>query len=270
MKTIKLSLEELIFSFYSEGLYEQGIQLKDTFFSELNDRELQMLLEIASRSLMAKDMIREINGHYKLKEEFSEYVQILSHADLSVQISNFSSDLTKEEALSIHIKDEKAFAHEVHFDQQVHTISRLSNEEAANLITGKLSEKNIPQERTIVAEMSNDDFEKLLEEVSLTDQLSAVINQWTSHLQTDDTVFFGSFLVDLFSRKSKLNTMMLLSYDKDNNPDVTDLCFVVPGKQNDWVITRNQENRFNLERASKDFLESFIPSSIFKMNANSF
>ncbi|MGP1909692.1 hypothetical protein ACTSEZ_16105 [Metabacillus sp. JX24] len=268
MDKVKVSLEELLFSFYSEGLYEQGIQLKDTFFPELGDQELQLMLEIASRSLMAKDMIREVDGRYKLTEEAAELIHILSSADYSVQFSCFSSDMEREEALSVHVKNHIGYVHELHYDQQVHTIRRLTEDETVQLISKRLSDKEMPSERAVITEMSNDDLEKILEEASQPAQLSSVISKWTSELQPEDIQAFGSFMIDLSNRQSKLNTMMLLSYDKNNNPDVADICFSIPGKQNDWIVSKNQENRFNLERTSKVFLESFIPSPIFKVSAN--
>ncbi|MEH7571836.1 hypothetical protein V7176_09495, partial [Cytobacillus firmus] len=62
MNTIQLSIEELIFSFYSEGLYEQGISLKETYFPALQDSELKLMLEFAARSLLAKDMAEVFNN----------------------------------------------------------------------------------------------------------------------------------------------------------------------------------------------------------------
>ncbi|MCM3598271.1 hypothetical protein M4D55_21155 [Metabacillus idriensis] len=271
MNTIKLSIEELIFSFYSEGLYEQGISLKEAFFSDINDSELQMMLEIASRSLMAKDMIKEVNGHYKLKDEYTGYIQILSHAECTIQFSKFSPDLSKEEALSIHIHNGKVFAHEVLYDQQIHTINKLSEKEANQLITSRFSHKTLPKDRKIITTLTNENFEQLLEEVSQTTLLSSDrTDKWISQIQPVDADLFTDFINDMFSRKARLDSMLLLTYDNNNNPSVADLCFVIPGKETDWLISKNPENQFNLESASKDFLESFVPSSIFKLRASSF
>lgn len=271
MNTIKLSIEELIFSFYSEGLYEQGISLKEAFFADINDSELQMMLEISSRSLMAKDMIKEVNGHYKLKDEYSGYIQILSHAECTIQFSKFSSDLSKEEALSIHIHNGKVFAHEVLYDQQIHTITSLSDEEANSLITSRFSQKTLPKDRKIITTLTNENFEQLLEEVSQTTTLSSDhTEKWISQIKPDNTELFSDFINDLFSRNAKLDSILLLTYDNSNNPNVADLCFAIPGKEADWLISKNPENQFNLESASKDFLETFVPSSIFKLKASSF
>ncbi|UNL86419.1 hypothetical protein [Priestia koreensis] len=268
MNKIKLSLEELIFAFYSEGLFESGIQLKDSYFPDLDDQQLQLLLEIASRSLMAKDMIREVDSRYRLKKEEAEFIHVLNRAEFTVQFSCFSTDLTKEEALSIHFKNETAYVHKLHFDQQVHTIERLVGEEAQKLILNQLSSKEIKSERTIVAEMSTEEFENLLGEASETEHPSSFISRWASQITTESIQDISSFLMDVYSRSAKLNTILLMSYDQNNSPDTVDICFFIPGKQRDWLITRNKDNRFNLEHTSEAFLKTFIPSSIFKVNVN--
>lgn len=271
MKTIKLSIEELIFSFYSEGLYEQGISLKEALFSDINDSELQMMLEIASRSLMAKDMIKEVNGHCKLKDEYTGYIQILSHAECTIQFSGFSPDLSKEEAFSIHIDKGKLFAHEVLYDQQIHIITSLSEEEFIALITNKFSQKPLPQNRNKMTALTNEAFEQLLEDISQTTLLTSdITKKWISQIKPSNSELFTEFITDLFIRKARLDSILILTYDNENNPSVIDLCFVIPGKETDWLISKNPENQFNLESASKDFLERFVPSSIFKLRASSF
>ncbi|SFB99595.1 hypothetical protein SAMN05443252_101368 [Bacillus sp. OV322] len=268
MNKIKLSLEELIFAFYSEGLFESGIQLKDTYFPDLDDRQLQLLLEIASRSLMAKDMIREVDNRYRLKEEEAEFIHVLNRAEFTLQFSCFSADLTKEETLSIHFKNQQAYIHKLHFDEQVHTIECLADEDAQKLILAQLSSKEIQSERTIIAEMSTEEFENLLEEASETDHPSSFISRWSSQIATEDIQGVSSFLLDVYSRSARLNTMLLMSYDQHNSPETVDICFFIPGQQRDWMITRNKDHRFNLEHTNEAFLKTFIPSSIFKVNIN--
>lgn len=109
-------------------------------------------------------------------------------------------------------------------------------------------------------------LEGLLEEFSDVEHLSSAISRWTSQLTVADIQATSSFLMDLNTRKSRINTMMVLAYNQHNNPEPEDICFFIPGKQNDWVLARNEDNRFNLELTSKAFLKTFIPSSIFKIN----
>lgn len=109
-------------------------------------------------------------------------------------------------------------------------------------------------------------LEGLLEEFSDVEHLCAAISRWTSQLTVADIQATSSFLMDLNTRKSRINTMMVLAYNQHNKPEPEDICFFIPGKQNDWVLARNEDNRFNLELTSKAFLKTFIPSSIFKIN----
>ncbi|MCM3068523.1 hypothetical protein M3568_19605 [Priestia flexa] len=91
----------------------------------------------------------------------------------------------------------------------------------------------------------------MLEEFSDVEHLCAAISRWTSQLTVADIQATSSFLMDLNTRKSRINTMMVLAYNQHNNPEPEDICFFIPGKQNDWVLARNEDNRFNLELTSK-------------------
>lgn len=54
MDQLSLSIEELIFSFYSEGYFEQGMSLKEAYYPDVEDERLGFLFEIACRSLLIK------------------------------------------------------------------------------------------------------------------------------------------------------------------------------------------------------------------------
>lgn len=45
MNQFTISLEELIFCFYSEGFFEQGMSLKQAYFPEVEDEQLDFYLK---------------------------------------------------------------------------------------------------------------------------------------------------------------------------------------------------------------------------------
>lgn len=57
MNNISLSIEELIYCFYSEGYFEHGNALKQVYFGELDDEKMDLLLQISTRSLLSKDLL---------------------------------------------------------------------------------------------------------------------------------------------------------------------------------------------------------------------
>ncbi|TKH06709.1 hypothetical protein FC678_23325, partial [Peribacillus simplex] len=109
MNTIQLSIEELLFSFYSEGLFEQGMSIKGAYFQTLQDAELKLMLEIASRSLLAKDMLKEVNNQYKLKDEFAAYIHTLNNAESTVKASKHQPDLNGEDSIAFHFKNGEVY-----------------------------------------------------------------------------------------------------------------------------------------------------------------
>ncbi|TXC82214.1 hypothetical protein FS935_21195 [Metabacillus litoralis] len=249
MNTIKLSIDELIFSFYSEGLFEQGIAIKETYFPELQDSELKLMLEFASRSLLAKDMIKEVQNQYKLKDEFTNFIHTLNYAERTVKASRHQADLNGEESISFHFKNGDVYLHKVLFDNQVHFISKLTIEETFSVISSfygiQISENSGEYFR-----LRSEEFEELLGDVSQYNSLSeSIAHKWINEKGFSNRSL--DFLNDLSNRKGKMDSLLSLEYDSDNKPNLIDLSFIIPGKTECWLVIREQNLDLSIQVVNK-------------------
>ncbi|MDF2035564.1 hypothetical protein P2R12_01030 [Cytobacillus oceanisediminis] len=264
MKTIQLSIEELIFSFYSEGLYEQGISLKETYFPALEDSELKLMLEFASRSLLAKNMAKEVNKQYKLKEEFTPFIQILSSAEKTVKASKFNLDLGGEDSISFHFINDEIYFHRLLHDHQVHSIAKLNEEEILPIIIEFFNFNTLFKQSEVLFKLKNDDFEEFLNDVSQSDSIQeSLISKWSNRLQSNNT---NEFIEDISKRSGKMDSLLSLKYDSNNNPDLLDLHFVIPGTDGFWYITRDQNLDLSIQKANETAIKNlFLKDRILSM-----
>ncbi|WP_226670459.1 hypothetical protein [Metabacillus litoralis] len=267
MDTIQFSIEELIFSFYSEGLFEQGISIKEAYFPELQDSELKLMLEFASRSLLAKDMIKEVENQYKLKDEFAAYIHTLNYAEYTVKASKHHFDLSGEESISFHFKSGEVYLHKVLFENQVHSISKISEEEILSVINKFYNFQNLQiseSESDVLVQLKSEEFEELLEDVSRTDSLlESIVEKWITEKGHSSSIF--EFLNDLSNRNGKMDSLISFKYDSENKPNLMDLYFIIPGKKECWIATRNNDLDLNIKRVN----ESSIRTLLFKSGIHS-
>ncbi|MBA4536870.1 hypothetical protein H1Z61_06875 [Bacillus aquiflavi] len=256
MDTIQLSIEELIFSFYSEGLYEQGISIKETYFPKLQDSELKLMLEFAARSLLAKDMAKEVNNQYKLKEEVASFIQILSYAEKTVKASKFDSSLIAEESISFHFRSDEVYLHKLLHDHQVHYISKLPIEEVISNISKFFNFSSLAEQSEVLCKLKNEEFEEFLEDMSQSDSLSAsIVQKWISRMHSSNVI---EFLEDISKRKGKMDSLLSLKYDANNNPDLIDLYFVIPGKTETWLLTRDANLDLEIQRINESSIKNIL------------
>ncbi|UZJ78715.1 hypothetical protein [Fictibacillus sp. KU28468] len=88
MNRVSLSIDELIYGFYSEGLFEQAIGLRQTYFEELNDEQFELVLQTSCRSLLSKELLMydEHNHRFQLTEEISSLIKSLNYSPLSLKL----------------------------------------------------------------------------------------------------------------------------------------------------------------------------------------
>ncbi|NPC94633.1 hypothetical protein HOO54_20985 [Bacillus sp. WMMC1349] len=251
MKTLKLSIEELIFCFYSEGLFEQGMSLKQAYFPEMTEKQLESVFEISCRSLLAKDVLEYKNHQYQLKETFRPFIQVMNHADYTVKAAKFTDK--GEESISYHIAASGVFAHSLCYDQQVHQISCLSSrEEVIDLIVQFLTIKERSEKITFT--LQHDQFEQLLKEAS-EEQVTVddALVKWENK-----NPHAASLFQDLVSRQGKMDSIMLIEYDRDNTPDVKNILFVIPGSDHTWLAMASARNEFSIMSAENENLRHII------------
>lgn len=256
MKTIQLSIEELIFSFYSEGLYEQGISIKEAYFPAMNDSELKLMLEIASRSLLAKDMVEEVNSQYKLRGEYTSFIHTLNYAESTVKASKFDVSLQAEDSISFHYKNGEVYLHKLLHDHQVHYLSKLPKESMFSMVSEFFAFDPLKAESEVLFTLKSDEFDELLEDVSQMDALSEKnIQKWVMKSENANMV---ELLDDLSRRNGKMDSILSLQYDVNNNPDFIDLSFIIPGKTEFWVVTRNQNLDLSFQRANESIINNLL------------
>lgn len=166
MKQFTISIEELLFCFYSEGFFEQGMALKQAYFPEIEDEQLGALFEAACRSLLAKDAAEFRNHQYRLKDEYCPFIHVLNDADYTVKLSKFNGQ-GAERNVSCHLSKFGTYSHELLFDEQVHRITKLESNEG--LLTKTDEFLHIVEEennRGLLLRLTSNEFEKLLEGAS--------------------------------------------------------------------------------------------------------
>jgi hypothetical protein len=254
METIKLSIEELIFSFYSEGFFEQGMSIKEMYFPEMKDEELKILLEFASRSLLAKDLVTEVNNRYKVKEDYISFIKIMNHAERTVKASKFSTDLKNEETISVHMSGDEVYLHKLLYDNQIHQISKISSkEDTMELVKEFFSFKDLTiAHNEVLFSMKRTEFEELLETVSQGLPSQSFMEGFTGN------EIIKELINDLIYRKARMDSLLYMEYDEENTPDLLDVCFVIPGKAQSWLVTRNQTDEYNFEKCNENTLGQFI------------
>ncbi|MFN2744802.1 MULTISPECIES: hypothetical protein [Bacillus] len=252
MKNLQLSIEELIFCFYSEGLFEQGMSLKQAYFPEMTEEQLELMFEFSCRSLLAKDVLEYKEHQYKLKEPCKPFIQALNDAAFTIKVAKFAGDA--EASVSYHAAADGFFAHELKHEQQVHQIRSLaSKEEVLEQAVQFLNIKEKQGEKGAALTLQNDEFEQLLkgasEERSLADEY---LDKYANHPQA------ASFMKDLVIRQGKMDSVMYIEYDLHNAPDVKDLMFVIPGTEHTWFAAGSARNEFSVMAAEKEMIRDMI------------
>ncbi|MEC0571052.1 hypothetical protein P8848_15030 [Bacillus spizizenii] len=253
MKQFTISIEELLFCFYSEGFFEQGMALKQAYFPEIEDEQLGALFEAACRSLLAKDAAEFRNHQYRLKDEYCPFIHVLNDADYTVKLSKFNGQ-GAERNVSCHLSKFGTYSHELLFDEQVHRITKLESNEG--LLTKTDEFLHIVEEennRGLLLRLTSNEFEKLLEGAS--DNPSYLKEFLEKHDHQEDVT---RFVNDLALRKGKMDTLMRLVYDKDNSLEVADMAFVLPGNRHTWLVTGITQNEFSIVPANKDVIKGIL------------
>lgn len=252
MDQLSLSIEELIFSFYSEGYFEQGMSLKEAYYPEVEDERLGFLFEIACRSLLAKGVLEFRNRQYRYKAEYRHFIQAMNDASHTIKASTFG-ELDEEISTSFHTTHAGVYVHHTLYDQQVHQIQKLrDNQQAEEQVTTFLNIR-MSDSRTPVITLHAEEFEMLLE------QASEVKDEWLSFLnKAENQELVRAFVSDVRARKGKMDSLMKVSYDKNNMPDVQSMMFVIPGERHSWLVSGIKENEFHIETAHRDGLRSIF------------
>jgi hypothetical protein len=262
MNKISLSIEELIFCFYSEGMFEQGLEMKKHFFPEMDDNQLEFMFQVTCRSLLAKDLVEFKNHVYKVKEEFIQYIQVLNNAEFTVRASRHMKLVENETSLSVHYTKDGYYLHQIIHDQQVHQINRIeSSDEVIIELKRFFNLGQLSDESDSLVVMPNEDFELLLKGANENEKLVwEILNKY--NCKNELTTEFARDLVDC---KGLLDSIMSLKYDEQNLPDLIDLIMVVPGANRTWFISGSIKNQFTIKIANNHTFQSLVTEQSSKI-----
>ncbi|AZB44578.1 hypothetical protein CEF21_21085 [Bacillus sp. FJAT-42376] len=249
MKTIKLSIDELLFCLYSEGDFEQGLNFKNIYFPNIEDEDFDLMLKVACRSLLAKDLLNYSGNKYTVKKEYSSYIKTVSHAKYSLRASKVTE--TEDIGVSYNFGNESIHSHQMIHDQLVNKLTLFESEEEMLRDVEHFMDINSSVEMDYFRLLGNkDEFEKLLKIAS-----NETIDKFEID-QTDD--LFNEFIQDLKTKKGKLDSLAFFEYSAGNVPNLFDLIFVLKGANMHWFIDGMIENQFQLRSYNSELLHSKV------------
>lgn len=261
MKKISLSIDELIYGFYSEGLFEQALGLRGTFFEELNDDQFELVLQSSCRSLMSKELLDydQQQHRFQLNKEASALIQSLNYSPLSLKLSKFESD-GGQDSISIHLPKGEGICHSVIHEGQVHVFEILTQGEIVLKLQEYFSLKDMGASTEKVLEMKQAEFEEMLtlaEEAP--SRLAVYLQGLTNHPE-------ASMFADAISYlNGKMNSMIVLGFNENNEADIKGVHFVISDPVSSWVIKKNDET-YEVWSGGKSVLSNLVESKIVELN----
>ena len=232
MGTIALSIEELIYSFYSEGLFEQGNGLKQVYLEGVTEDQMDLLLRSSCRSMLAKDYLRFENHKFTLRPDVSEIIAALNHSERSVKASRHGAG--GEEALSFHLTEHGTFRHTLEYDGQVHVFEKVEASEISRSIG---SHFDIPEERTETPRtirMPQAEFEQML------DAIEGGEETWGGYVDAGPAERMP-FLHTMRQANGLLNTLAVMSFNDRGEPEVVDVLLFPHDVQDAYLIAKTGE-----------------------------
>ncbi|MCQ6268275.1 hypothetical protein M1K46_21945 [Fictibacillus sp. WQ 8-8] len=262
MNRVSLSIDELIYGFYSEGLFEQAIGLRQTYFKELNDEQFELVLQTSCRSLLSKELLMydEHNYRFQLTEESSSLIKSLNYSPLSLKLSRFEAD-GGQGSISIHLSGRKCICHSVIHEGQVHVFEMLSQGEILLKLKEYFSLKDTGNGSDKILELKQEEFEEML---TLAEQepsnLEAYLCTLSSH--NEASIFANAVSYN----HGKMNSMLALGFDDNREPDIGDVLFVICDPVSSWVIKKNEET-YEVLSGGGNILSDLAESKIAGLNS---
>ncbi|MDN4075891.1 hypothetical protein [Fictibacillus terranigra] len=262
MNRVTLSIDELIYGFYSEGLFEQAIGLRQTFFEELNDDQFELVLQTSCRSLLSKDLLvyDEHDHRFQLTEESSSLIKSLNYSPLSLKFSRFEAD-GGQDSISIHLPGGKGICHSVIHEGQVHVFDILSQGEILLKLKEYFSLKDSGNDSNKILELKQAEFEEML---TLAEQQPSSLE---AYLRTLSNHSEASLFANAVSyNKGKMNSMLVLGFDDKKEPDIEDVLFVICDPVSSWVIKKNEQT-YEVLSGGRNVLSDLVESRIVGLNS---
>jgi hypothetical protein len=252
MNKISLSIEELIYCFYSEGYFEQGNALKQVYFDDLDDEKMDLLLQITCRTLMAKNVLSYKDHKFTLSEELAEVISTLNYSEQSIKASRHVAE-GDSESMSFHFGKNGIIQHELHYDEQVHTFTKVGLTEASLAISEFYRvNQEVPDADTSLS-LTQEELEELLTLVE------------DNSKQFDAPSFAGEkrkFYQLLQETNGLLNTLLFLEFNDDREPIAKNVVMFTNQDAGNWMIQK-KNGLFEVEPCHAAMLEHLVEENVF-------
>jgi hypothetical protein len=251
---IALSIEELIYCFYSEGLFEQGNGLKQMFLDGITDEQMDLTLQVVCRTLLSKGFIRYENHKFVLREDISRIISALNYSERTIRASKH--DGGKERAISFHVTGDQVYRHTTEHEGQVHL---LEDTELSAIDCEVSSLFNILENGTAGntrLELTQAELEELIGMIDGSEE------QW-EHYVRDCPAEQQMFVKSLKEVGGLLNTLLFLEYNDDREPVVQDVLLFPNNLHVKWVIVREGET-YVISECSRAVLKHLIGDRLLR------
>jgi hypothetical protein len=249
MEPISLSIEELIYSFYSDGFFEQGNALKQVYFDEMTDEKMDLLLQISCRSLLAKDLLTYKNHKFELTDQLNSIISALNYSEISLRASRHGKE-SKEQSISYHFSDGKIIMHSLYYDEQIHRFQYVTLESIY---------QDLMEFYGVYREEQGDSF------VVSENTLEEMIEQITDNNKQFDKLSTTEELLPLFSKLKQseglLNTLMAFEFTEAKEPIVTNLALFTSLQKENLMLVKN-EQVFEVTEASYHSIKSYLDDAV--------
>lgn len=228
MNHFSLSIEELIYCFYSEGFFEQGNALKQVYFGDLDDEKMDLVLQVSTRSLLAKNLLHYKKHKFALVDELAAVISALNHSEQSIKLSRHGED-GSEETVSYHVSEGQLYEHSLKFDEQVHVFKMVTLEHVVSSISEfyHVGEETAAEET--VFSITQEEFEIMLDSLSDNQKLFELPN-----LEGGKQRFYQT----LKETSGRLNTLLFLEYGRNNEPEAKNMVLFTNAPLGNWIIEK--------------------------------
>jgi hypothetical protein len=251
MNTKSLSIEELIYSFYSEGFFEQGNALKEHYFGDLSEEKMDLLLQITCRSLLAKNYLTYHQHKFELKEDLKQLIASLNYSDKSVKASKHNKN-GKEDSISFNFTQKGIIKHSLIFDEQVHQFHSVEYSEVVKELTGFFG----GNDESRVVESNNVVPAAILEEM---------MDSITENKNRFDLIEISAELKPLYNclveTDALLNTLIIFEFNEKKEPTLTDISLLTNDTSENFMMVQNGEV-YEVSRCTFASIDSFLKKGL--------
>lgn len=236
-QTVILTLEELGFALTALGAEDMASGLLQSYYGELTEDRWELLFHAATHSLISKGLMEQRDDEQQQLEFDAFIVEILAHLVQSRQmLRGFKEQQDKQNTLTIHHGNERFLYHfsshnELHFfrwsspEDWHHDIDQLFSMSAPNF-----------NAHSRYVDLTEEQWNELTSSNFTMQQMTT----WKLHESAQQMI--QDWREDFDRNQCSLDNLSQMVYtDTDENgPSVTNLLFVLKGKNDVWIV-RNTE-----------------------------